>query len=186
MAEGKLYFAYGSNINLDQMAQRCPDAQVVGPVTLENYELLFHGNLRGAGADVDVRGGYIHAKAVENAHFVLYFLLWNITPECERSLDYYEGYPHLYGKEPVTVHGHDGQERTVMAYVMTELCKEPSIPSFYYYNGILEGYRQNGLPTASLKQAWEHCVEEVHRETERINRSACGQLSSRRKKDRGR
>ena len=35
MAEGKLYFAYGSNINLDQMAQRCPDAQVVGPVTLE-------------------------------------------------------------------------------------------------------------------------------------------------------
>ena len=38
----------------------------------------------------------------------------------------------------------------------------------------------------SLKQAWEHCVEEVHRETERINRSACGQLSSRRKKDRGR
>ena len=61
-----------------------------------------------------------------------------------------------------------------------------SIPSFYYYNGILEGYRQSGLPTASLKQAWEHCVEEVHRETERINRSACGQLSSRRKKDRGR
>ncbi len=48
MAEGKLYFAYGSNINLDQMAQRCPDAQVVGPVTLENYELLFRGNLRGA------------------------------------------------------------------------------------------------------------------------------------------
>ena len=47
MAEGKLYFAYGSNINLDQMAQRCPDAQVVGPVTLENYELLFRGNLRG-------------------------------------------------------------------------------------------------------------------------------------------
>ena len=27
MAEGKLYFAYGSNINLDQMAQRCPDAR---------------------------------------------------------------------------------------------------------------------------------------------------------------
>ena len=72
------------------------------------------------------------------------------------------------------------------AYVMTELCKEPSIPSHYYYNGILDGYRQNGLPTQPLKQAWEHCVEEVPRETERINRSACGQLSPRRKKDRGR
>lgn len=91
MAEGKLYFAYGSNINLDQMAQRCPDAQVVGPVTLENYELLFRGNLRGAGvATIAPReGSTVHG------------LLWNITPECERSLDYYEGYPHLYGKEPV-------------------------------------------------------------------------------------
>ena len=39
-----------------------------------------------------------------------------------------------------------------MAYVMTELCKEPSIPSFDYYNGILEGYRQNGLPTQPLSR----------------------------------
>ena len=37
----KLYFAYGSNINLEQMDYRCPDATVVGPVVLENYELLF-------------------------------------------------------------------------------------------------------------------------------------------------
>ena len=36
-----LYFAYGSNINLGQMEYRCPDASVVGPVALENYELLF-------------------------------------------------------------------------------------------------------------------------------------------------
>ena len=44
MADGKLYFAYGSNINLDQMAYRCPDAQVVGPVKLEGWELLFRGS----------------------------------------------------------------------------------------------------------------------------------------------
>ena len=31
MMEERLYFAYGSNINLDQMAHRCPAAQVVGP-----------------------------------------------------------------------------------------------------------------------------------------------------------
>lgn len=36
MAE-KLYFAYGSNINLKQMAYRCPDAHMVCPVILENY-----------------------------------------------------------------------------------------------------------------------------------------------------
>ena len=49
MVEDKLYFAYGSNINLDQMAYRCPAAQVVGPVVLEGYELLFRGNASGNG-----------------------------------------------------------------------------------------------------------------------------------------
>ena len=39
----RLYFAYGSNINLDQMAFRCPAAQVVSPVTLNGYRLLFRG-----------------------------------------------------------------------------------------------------------------------------------------------
>ena len=48
-----LYFAYGSNINLDQMAFRCPDATVIGPVTLENYELLFRGNGDGFGVAVE-------------------------------------------------------------------------------------------------------------------------------------
>ena len=39
--ENTLYFAYGSNINLGQMEYRCPNASVMGPVTLENYELLY-------------------------------------------------------------------------------------------------------------------------------------------------
>ena len=30
----KYYFAYGSNINLNQMERRCPDATVVEPVVL--------------------------------------------------------------------------------------------------------------------------------------------------------
>ena len=39
--EERLYFAYGSNINLDQMAFRCPNAEVEGPVTLDGYRLAF-------------------------------------------------------------------------------------------------------------------------------------------------
>lgn len=37
----KLYFAYGSNMNLNQMAFRCPDAEVVDTVRLEGYRLAF-------------------------------------------------------------------------------------------------------------------------------------------------
>ena len=35
----KYYFAYGSNMNLDQMAYRCPDAEVVGRCVLKDYRL---------------------------------------------------------------------------------------------------------------------------------------------------
>ena len=48
MAE-RLYFAYGSNMNLDQMAYRCPDAEVVGRCVLKDYRLAFRGNRRGYG-----------------------------------------------------------------------------------------------------------------------------------------
>jgi len=153
--ENTLYFAYGSNINLDQMACRCPDAQVVGPVVLEGYELLFRS------------GGFATIGPNENEKVT--GLLWNITPECERSLDRYEGYPHFYDKRMVTVRDNQGRSLSVMAYIMDERFREPLLPSKAYYNGILKGYEQNGLPVPELKKAWEHVVREVHAATERIN-----------------
>lgn len=160
----KLYFAYGSNINLEQMAHRCPDATVVGPVVLEDHELLFRGNTKGNGVATIApkEGGRVHG------------LLWEITPGCERSLDRYEGYPRFYDKRTVTVRDGLGRELPVMAYVMDERFREPMLPTTDYYNGVLEGYRCCGLPVTALKKAWDHVVEEVHAETERINAGAAG------------
>lgn len=130
------------------MAYRCPAAQVVGPVVLEGYELLFRGNASGNGVAT------IKPKEGQQVHG----LLWRITPGCERSLDLYEGYPHLYEKESVAVRDNAGRQLTVMAYVMTDgdRWRSPALPSEYYYQGIRDGYRQNGLPLSKLKQAWEY------------------------------
>ena len=153
-----LYFAYGSNINLGQMDLRCPDACVVGPVALENYELLFR---RGGFATIAPKeGGKVHG------------LLWSLSPECERSLDRYEGYPRFYDKRMVTVRDGLGRSLSAMVYIMDERFREPMLPTDSYYNGILEGYQQNGLPVTALKQAWDHAVQEVHQETERVNAAA--------------
>jgi len=38
-----LYIAYGSNLHLEQMAQRCPTAEVVGAGRMEGYDLRFRG-----------------------------------------------------------------------------------------------------------------------------------------------
>ncbi len=155
--ENTLYFAYGSNINLGQMEYRCPDASVVGPVVLEGWELLFR------------RGGFATIAPKEGE--TVQGLLWSITQSCEHSLDRYEGYPRFYDKKMVTVRDSEGRSLSVMAYIMDDRFREPMLPTESYYNGILEGYQQNGLPVSALKKAWEHAVQEVHQETERINAS---------------
>ena len=170
MADGTLYFAYGSNINLDQMAFRCPAAQVVGPVTLEGYELLFRGS--GVATIGPKEGSTVHG------------LLWQLTPDCERSLDRYEGFPHLYEKKSVSVTDKSGQTVTVMAYIMTERYRAPAVPPTSYYQGIRKGYRQNGLPVAALRKAWEHAVEEVRAYTDRVNGLAVKKHGGRKRRER--
>lgn len=76
----KLYVAYGSNLNLAQMARRCPDAKVVGIGTLKNYQLTFRGV-----ATIEPVDGAETPVGV-----------WEITPRDELALDRYEGYPSYY------------------------------------------------------------------------------------------
>ena len=42
---GKLYVAYGSNLNLSQMAYRCPSARIYGAGQLNNWELVYRGSM---------------------------------------------------------------------------------------------------------------------------------------------
>lgn len=81
------------------MTYRCPDASVVGPVSLENYELLFR---RGGFATIAPKeGGGVHG------------LLWSITPKCELPLD-----RCFYDKRMVIVRDSVGRSLSVMAYIM--------------------------------------------------------------------
>ena len=141
-----LYFAYGSNIDLEQMARRCPAAQVVGPATLENYELAFRGS--GFATIVPKKGGVVHG------------LLWSITPLCEQALDRYEGYPRHYTKEPVSVRTADGAAVSAMVYIMAEpLCRQPALPSETYYGIIRRGFKENHLSVSSLEDARNRTIQ---------------------------
>lgn len=151
----RLYFAYGSNINLDQMAFRCPAAEVVSPVTLNGYRLLFRGV----------------ATIVPDPVAQVKGLLWKLTPECERALDHYEGYPVLYEKQNVSVMDKAGKEYASMVYIMTRsLDRPPQYPYPSYYAGIVRGYEQNGIPRKTLNEAMDHCKREVA-EHERLHGS---------------
>ena len=44
----KLYVAYGSNLNIAQMALRCPTAHIYGTSLLNNWELIYRGSMTGS------------------------------------------------------------------------------------------------------------------------------------------
>ena len=143
----KFYIAYGSNLNLEQMSNRCPTAKVVGPAVLKHYRLLFRGARAGAVADVEpFKGGTVPV------------LVWEITPADEAALDRYEGWPFLYRKENIKVRI-DGKTITAMIYLMNN-ARGLGSPSCYYYSVILEGYRSAGFDVDILRTAVSDSVEE--------------------------
>lgn len=137
----KLYVAYGSNLHLEQMRFRCPDAKVFGTGVLKNYSLTFWGNSRGNGV----------ATVLPGADTDVPVALWEISKADEASLDRYEGFPHLYRKENIDVLMDDGTVVTGMVYLMNY--GQPTYPSDYYYNVIASGYRSFGFDTDFLDAA---------------------------------
>ena len=135
-----LYLAYGSNLNLEQMAQRCPTAKVAGRTVLKDYRLLFRGGRGAAVATVEPQeGGQVPV------------LLWKITPADEAALDRYEGFLFLYRKETMKVRLADKTVKA-MVYIMNE-GKPLELPSCYYYATILDGYKSAGFDVEILRRA---------------------------------
>ena len=62
----RYYFAYGSNMNLEQMKYRCPAAEVVENVRLENYRLAFRGRAPGNGVATVLpeKGSYVECGLI--------------------------------------------------------------------------------------------------------------------------
>lgn len=137
----KLYVAYGSNLHLEQMAYRCPDAKVFGTGVLKNYSLTFWGNTRGNGV----------ATVLPEAGTDVPVALWEISAADEKNLDRYEGFPYLYRKENIDVLMADGSIVTGMVYLMNH--GQPAYPSDYYYNVIASGYKSFGFDTDFLEAA---------------------------------
>lgn len=88
----KYYLAYGSNLSMAQMAQRCPDAVYVGTAELKDYQLLFKGSQSGSYLTVEPKKGS-----------TVPVLVWRISERDEHYLDRYEGCPSFYYKKMIRV-----------------------------------------------------------------------------------
>ena len=139
--KNRLYIAYGSNMNIEQMTRRCPTAKVVGTAELEDWRLRFKGGDNSSVATVEPSAGD-----------KVPILIWEIQPEDEASLDVYEGYPRLYRKEKMFVRINK-TIRLAMIYIMNADSYPYGNPSKSYFETIREGYVAAGFSPDLLMQS---------------------------------
>ena len=130
----RYYIAYGSNLNIMQMRMRCPGARIIGTSVIEDYQLLFKGSKTGS---------YLTIEPMEGAEVPV--VIWEVTETDEKALDRYEGYPNFYYKKEMTldikgIRTGKVRRRDAFVYIMHEE-RELGIPSWYYVNTCLDGYR---------------------------------------------
>ncbi|EGT3616749.1 gamma-glutamylcyclotransferase [Clostridium perfringens] len=118
-----VYFAYGSNLSLEQMRRRCPEAIPMIGVHLNNYKLVYNK----------------YADIVPCEGERVYGAIYEISLNDLKSLDAHEGYPDLYKKIEVRVQDNKGNYYEAFAYVMTK--KGNEMPEKSYLNIIDRGYK---------------------------------------------
>lgn len=140
MTKIKLYVAYGSNLNLNQMKYRCPSSKIIGKGFINDHELIFKGIANRAVATIEPKK--------DSSTPVL---VWGIPSKDELTLDIYEGYPRLYSKKTIKVELYNNEIVYAMIYLLS--FGEPNQPSKHYYNIIKQGYLQNKFDLTYLEKA---------------------------------
>ena len=137
----RLYVAYGSNLNLEQMKHRCPTAKLIGTGVVNDYELQFKGFPSSAYATISPKAGASVPVGI-----------WELGWMDEKYLDRYEGYPSHYFKKDIPVQMDNGEEVKGMVYIMNQKMQF-GLPSGHYYQVVHQGYRDCGLDTHVLNEA---------------------------------
>jgi len=141
------YAAYGSNLALRQMAERCrrPEAMTAG--TLVGYRLAF---AKWATIMVD------KASTVPVG-------LYKLTPDDVAALDRKEGLGRSYERVLVTVMADDG--RAIRCFTYLKKDEAAQAPPEKYFSTIAEGYRDWHFDDRRLRHARKRAQEEQTAET---------------------
>lgn len=139
-----LYFAYGSNLDPAQMADRCPTARLHGTARWARRRIAFGG--------YSVRWDGAVATFVEDADCVLEGLLYRVSELDIATLDYHEGHPFVYERVGCTVQDNTGRRRRAFTYRMP-LHSRGVGPSPEYIGLISEAYGLHGFDLQPLVEA---------------------------------
>lgn len=145
----ELIFAYGSNMDPEQMKKRCPNSDVSASVAQANgWELHFprRSDKRGGGV-ASIRRS---ASPRASVWGVVYVILQRDLP----GLDRHEGV-HLgrYRRDRIAVRERNGSKYQAWAYfAIPDASTSSYLPSRDYLNHLIKGARHFGLPASYIER----------------------------------
>lgn len=125
------YFAYASNLNRKQMAERAPDSKPKCIATLPNFKLTFTaqpGRQDGVASIAPHKGEKVIGAVYE------------ISERDLKRLDRYEGYPAIYDRRKVIVWTETNEPIEAITYIKIDQSRAAK-PSAEYLALIQQGYR---------------------------------------------
>ncbi len=133
-----LYFAYGSNLDADQLSQRCPSSKGLFRAVLRHYRLDFtHFSSRWVGGAADVLP---HSGAV----------VWGVLYELdEADLDLLDHFERGYDRIALWVEDDSGHSHRAVSYTVRE--KHSFRPTEIYLEKILRWGERWRLPPTYLE-----------------------------------
>jgi hypothetical protein len=142
-----LYFAYGSNLDVAQMEQRCHSPALMRIAYLPHHRFVFAGtspNRENMGV------GSLRAAANQQ----LAGVIWSITDADLKELDAREGFPSRYQREHLTVVDLQGLRHQAFVYFKSkDVPLNP--PCQAYLLQVLQAYEYHGFDSEIIHQANE-------------------------------
>ncbi len=130
-----IYFAYGSNMDREQMLSRTPGTRVIGIGALPHYALAFtrwSRSWNSATADILPEKG----KQICG-------VLYDLTPEDLKRMDKFADYPTSYVRQDVWVET-DGERLPALTYVAIR--QGVFLPSKAYMAKMIQGAESHQIP----------------------------------------
>lgn len=140
-----LYFAYGADMNVEQIAARCSKPKFVAIARLADHEIAFFGHSeRWDGAQESLR---------PKPGATLFGVVYELSPSAFDRLDAWQGVKldgtGAYFHIPAEVVGLDGRSYSTLTYKKAEM-RDQGLPSQEYLGHIMTGAQAHGLPDAYL------------------------------------
>ena len=139
MKNSVLYYAYGSNLNFNQMKQRCPSAIFAAIARLPGYRLTFPRM-------ADSWGGGVAGIELDSTSSIL-GAIYKLSFDDLLILDKYEGVSNRdYIRVSLIVYLQNSSSQEVWSYLANPEKDNPFRPSRLYMETIIAGAKYHCLP----------------------------------------